>query len=80
MCLVFERLKYLTGVVFGLYLLEDLFDLALLIDQEGGSMNTHVRSSHKLLLSPNTIAFGDCLIRIRQECEREFVLGDEFFV
>jgi hypothetical protein len=59
-----ERLEYLTGMVFGLYLLEDLFDLALLIDQKGSSMNTHVRAAHKLLLSPNTVSLHDLSIRV----------------
>ena len=59
-----ESLEHLTGVILGLDLFKDLFDLALLIDQKGSAMNTHIRSSHKLLLSPNTIALGDRFVRV----------------
>ena len=62
--LVSESLEHLTGVIFGLYLLEDLFDLAFFIDQKGGPMNTHVCSSHELFLSPNTVSLRDGFIGI----------------
>ena len=75
-----KRLEYLTGMVFGLYLLEDLFDLALLIDQEGGSMNTHVRSSHKLLLSPNAVSVRNLMVLVGQKGEGKAILGFELLV
>ena len=59
-----ESLEHLTGVILGLYLLENLFDLAFLIDQEGGSMDAHICSSHELLLSPNPISLRDRSIRV----------------
>ena len=51
-------------MILGLDLLEYLFDLALLIDQKGGPMNTHVLSAHKLLLSPNYVSLGNGSIRV----------------
>jgi len=59
-----KSLEDLTGVIFWLDLLENLFDLALLIDQKGGSMDAHIRSSHELLLSPYSISLRDCAIRV----------------
>ena len=78
--LVSKSLKDLTGVILGFYLFEDLSDLALLIDEEGGSMHAQVGSSHELLLSPNPIRLRDRVIGVGQERERELVFGREFLV
>src|SRR5688572_26303732 len=75
-----ESLQNLTGVIFWFYLFKDFFDLAFLIDQKSGSVNAHVRSSHKLLLSPNAVAFGDRMIGVGQQGERKFVFGLELLV
>ena len=51
-------------MIFGLYLFEHFLDLALFVDQKGRSMNTHVGSSHKFLLTVHAIRIGDRMIRI----------------
>lgn len=78
--LVSESLQNLTGVIFWLHLFKDFFDLALLIDQKGSSMNTHVRSPHKLLLAPNAIRISNLVIGIGQQGERKVIFGFELLV
>src|SRR6185369_9378218 len=77
---VSESFEDLIGVILRLDLLENLFDLSLLIDQKGGPMNTHVGSAHELLLSPNSVSFCDRPIRIGQKSEGKFVLGFKLFM
>src|ERR1041385_7179864 len=73
--LVSESLQNLTGVIFWLHLFENFFDLALLIDQKSGSMNTHVRSAHKLLLAPNAVSICNRMVLVGQKREGKFILG-----
>src|SRR5687767_5467682 len=78
--LVSKAFRDLTGLTLGFYFLEVLFVLALLIDEEGGSMHAQVGSSHELLLSPNPIRLRDRVICVGQKRERELVFGHELLV
>ena len=67
-------------MIFRLNLTEDLLDFTLLVDQEGHSVNPHIRSAHKLLLAIGAIGFDNRMIRIRQQAKRQIVLMRKLFV
>src|SRR5262245_25698729 len=67
-------------MLFGLYLVEDLFDLSLFINQKSHAVIAHVLSAQKLLLTIGTIGFRNRLVGIRQKTEGQVVLGREFSV
>ena len=75
-----EGLEHLSGVLFGFNFLEDLFDLAFLVDQESGAVNSHVCSPHEFLLAVALIGLCDGVIRVGEQSERQVVLLRKLFV
>jgi hypothetical protein len=64
----------LFGVTVGLHVLEDVGDLALRADQEGGTGDAHHLLAIHVLLLDDAELVGDGLVLVGEESVRQFVL------
>src|SRR5580658_1242030 len=62
-----QRGQYLSGVAGRLDLGEDLLDLTLLVDHEGGALDAHYLLAVHILLLPHAVSFHDLLIYVAQQ-------------
>src|SRR4051812_32925254 len=72
--------EHLVGMSLDIHFIKHLFDLALLVNQEGLA-----RDAHKLLIAPgllavNAVGFRDRVVRVAKEREGEIVFRDESLV
>ena len=67
-------MQNLGGVAFGLDALPDLFDFAVLSDEEGTTNDAHEGPAHELLFLPGTKLFDGFVIRVAQQREIDVFL------
>jgi len=67
-------------MIFRFHLLDDLLDLAFLINYESGSDGTHVLLAHEFFKCPGAIGIMHGFVNVGNEGEREVVFFDEFLV
>ena len=67
-------------VAFGLDLVVDFDQLALLVDNEGRTTDPHVGSTHELAFAPGAVKLAQLALGIDQQVDLESVLGDELLV
>src|SRR5215208_7723183 len=72
--------KHLVDMRVGLDAPHDVGDVALGIDQERRALDAHVRLAVELALAPDAVAFGNLVVGIRQQRERQAVLLLELHV
>ena len=61
-------------------LVEDLSDLAALVDQERFTVRAHVFFTIHTLFAPNSIGLGDLFVGVGQQVEWKLKLGNELLV
>ena len=61
-------------MLFDIYLIKDLRDLSLFVDQERCAVYTHILLSVHAFLGPHAILFDYILVRIRNQVEVQSVL------
>ena len=67
-------------MLFDVHFVEDLFDVAALVNEEGLAADAHVLLARELLLAVDAVGIGDRMVGVCEEREGKFVLVCELSV
>ena len=67
-------------MIFGVYLFYNLFDIALLVNQKGNSVGTHVLASVHTFFNPGAIRFMDAFAFVGNQVKRQTVFVGKLIV
>src|SRR5690606_22747388 len=73
-------IKDLFRMILRVHLLDNIFDLSVLVDEEGFAGGAHVFATVHRFLHPGTILGVNGLVGIGEEAEGELFFGNEFLV